>query len=48
VRSRSIASYKCVAPVEGTNIVRRELGFPEAHICAADPRPYFANFGEAG
>jgi hypothetical protein len=26
--------------VEGTNIVRRELGLPEAHIRAADPRLY--------
>ncbi|HTT78951.1 MAG TPA: cobalamin-independent methionine synthase II family protein [Stellaceae bacterium] len=44
--SRRIAYYKCVALVEGTNIVRRELGVPEAHIRAADPRLYFA--GAAG
>jgi 5-methyltetrahydropteroyltriglutamate--homocysteine methyltransferase len=40
--SRRIAYYKCVALVEGTNIVRRELGLPEAHIRAADPKLYFA------
>ena len=27
--SRRIAYYKCVSMVEGTNIVRRELGLPE-------------------
>ncbi|HVB15149.1 MAG TPA: cobalamin-independent methionine synthase II family protein [Stellaceae bacterium] len=43
--SRRIAYYKCVAMVEGTNIVRRELGLPEAHIRAADPRLYFATAG---
>ncbi|HZO82038.1 MAG TPA: cobalamin-independent methionine synthase II family protein [Candidatus Binataceae bacterium] len=36
--SRRIAFYKCVALVQGTNIVRRELGLPEAEIRAADPR----------
>jgi 5-methyltetrahydropteroyltriglutamate--homocysteine methyltransferase len=41
--SRRIAYYKCVSLVEGTNIVRRELGLPEAHIRAADPKLYFAN-----
>ena len=41
--SRRIAYYKCVALVEGTNIVRRELGLPEARIRAADSRLYFAN-----
>ena len=46
--SRRIAYYKCVALVEGTNIVRRELGLPEAHIRAADPKLYFANAGGAG
>jgi 5-methyltetrahydropteroyltriglutamate--homocysteine methyltransferase len=40
--SRRIAYYKCVTLVEGTNIVRRELGLPEAHIRAADPKLYFA------
>jgi len=44
--SRRIAYYKCVALVEGTNIVRRELGLPEAHIRAADPKLYFAGVGE--
>ena len=41
--SRRIAFYKCVALVLGANIVRRELGLPEAPVRAADPR--FA-FGE--
>src|SRR5213080_2031200 len=39
--SRRIAYYKCVALVEGTNIVRRELGLPEAHVRAADPTLWF-------
>src|SRR5207245_1883453 len=39
--SRRIAYYKCVALVEGTNIVRRELGLPEARVRAADPRLWF-------
>jgi methionine synthase II (cobalamin-independent) len=43
--SRRIAYYKCVALVEGTNIVRRELGLPEARVRAADPRLYFATAG---
>ena len=34
--SRRIAFYKCVAIVEGTNLVRRELGIPEAEVRAAD------------
>ena len=36
--SRRIALYKCVSLVEGTNIVRRELGLPEVPIRASDPR----------
>jgi 5-methyltetrahydropteroyltriglutamate--homocysteine methyltransferase len=44
--SRRIAYYKCVSLVQGTNIVRRELGLPEAHIRAADPKLYFASVGE--
>ena len=36
--SRRIAFYKCVALVEGTNLVRRELGLPEAKILASDPQ----------
>ena len=36
--SRRIAFYKCIALVQGTNMVRRELGLPEAEIRAADPR----------
>src|ERR1700675_2134414 len=39
--SRRIAYYKCVALVEGTNIVRRELGLPEARVRASDPTLYF-------
>jgi 5-methyltetrahydropteroyltriglutamate--homocysteine methyltransferase len=41
--SRRIAYYKCVALVEGTNIVRRELGLPEARVRASDPGVYFAS-----
>jgi len=44
--SRRIAYYKCVSLVQGTNIVRRELGLPEAHIRAGDPKLYFAGVGE--
>jgi len=40
--SRRIAFYKCVALVKGANLVRRELGFPEVPIRAADPRLAFA------
>jgi len=36
--SRRHASYKMVAMVLGTNIIRRELGIPEAECLAADPR----------
>ncbi len=36
--SRRIAFYKCVSLVQGTNIVRKELGLPEAPVRAADPR----------
>jgi 5-methyltetrahydropteroyltriglutamate--homocysteine methyltransferase len=36
--ARRIAFYKCVAITLGTNIVRRELGLPEAPVPAADPR----------
>ena len=36
--SRRIAFYKMVAIVRGTNIVRKELGLPEAVCLAADPR----------
>ena len=41
--SRRIAYYKCVALVEGTNIVRRELGLPEARVRASDPQLWFAS-----
>lgn len=46
--SRRIAYYKCVALVEGTNIVRRELGLSPARVRAADPALYFATAGGAG
>jgi 5-methyltetrahydropteroyltriglutamate--homocysteine methyltransferase len=36
--SRRIAFYKMVAIVRGANIVRKELGVPEARCLAADPR----------
>ena len=39
--SRRIAFYKCVALVQGTNMVRKELGLPEVEIRAADPRYAF-------
>ena len=35
---RRHAFYKMVALVQGTNIVRRELGLPESHSLGADPR----------
>ena len=44
--SRRIAFHKCVSLVQGTNIVRRELGLPEAPVRAADPQ--FAFSGPAG
>jgi len=36
--SRRHAFYKMVSIVKGTNIVRRELGLPEAPVLAADDR----------
>jgi 5-methyltetrahydropteroyltriglutamate--homocysteine methyltransferase len=36
--SRRHAFYKMVSLVRGTNIVRRELGLPEAECLTADPR----------
>ncbi|HXS42903.1 MAG TPA: cobalamin-independent methionine synthase II family protein [Stellaceae bacterium] len=36
--SRKHAFFKMVSLVQGTNIVRRELGLPEAECRAADPR----------
>ena len=36
--SRRHAVYKMVSMVLGTNIVRKELGLPEAPCLAADPR----------
>jgi methionine synthase II (cobalamin-independent) len=43
--SRRIAYYKCVALVEGTNLVRAELGLPQARVRAADPALAFATAG---
>ena len=36
--SRRHAFYKMVSLVQGTNIVRKELGLPQAECLAADPR----------
>src|SRR5215210_3304589 len=36
--SRRIAFYKMVSIVRGANIIRKELGLPEARCLAADPR----------
>jgi methionine synthase II (cobalamin-independent) len=36
--ARRIAFYKCVAITLGANLVRRELGLPQAPVPAADPR----------
>ena len=36
--SRRIAFYKMVSIVRGANIIRKELGLPEAPCLAADPR----------
>ncbi|HVG51696.1 MAG TPA: cobalamin-independent methionine synthase II family protein [Xanthobacteraceae bacterium] len=36
--SRRHAFYKMVSMVRGANIVRKELGLPEAEVLAADPR----------
>ena len=36
--NREIAFFKSVAIAQGTNLVRRELGLPESHVPAADPR----------
>jgi 5-methyltetrahydropteroyltriglutamate--homocysteine methyltransferase len=36
--SRMHAIYKMVSLVRGTNIVRRELGLPEAYVPAADAK----------
>ena len=46
--SRRIAFYKCIALVEGTNIVRKELGLPEAEVRAADRSLAFAGPGVNG
>jgi 5-methyltetrahydropteroyltriglutamate--homocysteine methyltransferase len=35
--NREIAFYKASAIAQGCNIVRRELGFPETYVPAADP-----------
>ena len=44
--SRRIAYHKGVSLVQGTNIVRKELGLPEATVRAADPQ--FAFTGPEG
>jgi len=36
--SRRHAFYKMAALVQGTNIVKKELGLPEAPCLAADPK----------
>ena len=36
--SRRHAFYKMAALVQGTNIVRKELGLPVAQCLAADPK----------
>jgi 5-methyltetrahydropteroyltriglutamate--homocysteine methyltransferase len=36
--SRRHAFYKMVSLVQGTNIVRKELGLPEATSLGADPK----------
>jgi 5-methyltetrahydropteroyltriglutamate--homocysteine methyltransferase len=43
--SRRHAFYKMVSLVQGTNLVRRDLGLPEADCLAADPR-YTLTVGE--
>lgn len=40
--SRRIALYKMVSLVQGTNLVRRELGLPESYVSVADPQFAFA------
>jgi 5-methyltetrahydropteroyltriglutamate--homocysteine methyltransferase len=34
---RRVAFYKAVSLVRGTNLVRKELGLPEADVLVADP-----------
>jgi 5-methyltetrahydropteroyltriglutamate--homocysteine methyltransferase len=43
--SRRIAFYKMVSIVRGANLVRKELGLPEAPCLAADPRYALAEDG---
>jgi 5-methyltetrahydropteroyltriglutamate--homocysteine methyltransferase len=43
---RRHAHYKMISMVLGTNTVRKELGLPEAHCLAADPR-YSLTFTKA-
>jgi 5-methyltetrahydropteroyltriglutamate--homocysteine methyltransferase len=45
--SRRIAYYKLVSLVLGTNLVRRELQLPEAHIRITDPKLWFVGDSEA-
>ena len=46
--SRRIAFFKMVSIVRGANIVRRELGLPEAQCLAADPQFALGAEAEAG
>jgi hypothetical protein len=41
-------SFSAMALVEGTNIVRREIGLPEARVRAAHPRLWFAGRNPSG
>ena len=45
--SRRIAYYKCVSMVLGVNMVRKELGLPEAPVRAADGRFAFTDVSDA-
>ena len=40
--SRRISYYKMVALVEGTNLVRRELGIPASKVRVSDPKFSFS------
>ena len=40
--SRRISYYKMVALVEGTNLVRRELGIPASKVPVSDPKFSFS------
>jgi hypothetical protein len=40
------ARVKAAFRAHRTNIMRRELGLPEAYLRAADPKLYFANIDQ--